>query len=418
MMAASSQAMAALMSRMQEGNEFDRNRKEAERSLLKTMGPTQRELFTSLCTTRMTRAPRMSDFMTGLTMSKTPQKAINLILSETRDWEGTFSVGGFHRMLSHGFMSHEANRANPGGFTLFMFHPKTVELGAGGKAGNSSNALLREYLGMEIEEETLEYYAKQGYYVPSTPNDMRIQLQTAMSTLELLTCDQSIATKGLAYVLNPGRWARLTTNLNDRFKSEPEFGTKFCYTLDRHLQIFFDKMTRWDDVAADGDQNYLVGKAEDLIERIEDGRGLNIVLPAVLLKAKGLTESPAKRASKGEPTTTSPKKRKSKEADKQVDSVSKDHTNNATVQAWLLPKGISFNDLFQKSKTGAKGWPSMLDTRIPPKSNKSQIAPLCLKFQATGACKKGCLLAHVTSRDMSDQDRSTINDLFAAAYAT
>ena len=259
MMAASSQAMADLMSRMQEGNEIDRNRKEADRSLLKTMGPTQRELFTALCTTRMTREPRMTEFMTGLTMSKTPQKAISLIQSETRDWEGTFSVGGFHRMLSHGFMSNEANRSNPGGFTLFMFHPKTVELG-GGKAGGNSNALLREYLGMEIEEETLEYYAKQGYFIPSNQNDMRIQLQTALHTLELLTCDESIATKGLAYVLEPKRWARLTTNMNDRFKTEPEFGTKFCYTLDRHLQIFFDKMTRWEDIQNDGDQHYLVGR--------------------------------------------------------------------------------------------------------------------------------------------------------------
>jgi hypothetical protein len=98
--------------------------------------------------------------------------------------------------------------------------------------------------------------------------------------------------------------------------------------------------------------------------------------------------------------------------------VSKDHTSNETVPAWLLPKGISFNELFQKSKTGAKGWPSMLDKRIPPKSNKSQIAPMCLMFQTTGVCKKGCLLAHITSRDMSDRDRSTITDLFAAAYAT
>lgn len=64
MMASSSQAMAAIMNRMQEGNDIDRNRKEAERSLLKTMGPTQRELFTSLCTTRMSREPHMSTFMT------------------------------------------------------------------------------------------------------------------------------------------------------------------------------------------------------------------------------------------------------------------------------------------------------------------------------------------------------------------
>ena len=422
MMASSSQAMAALMNRMQEGNEIDRSRKEAERSLLKTMGPTQRELFTSLCTTRMTRPPRMSEFMTGLTMSKTPQKAINLLLSETRDWEGTFSVGGFHRMLSHGFMSHEANRTHPGGFTLFMFHPKTVEIGTGGgKGGNNSNALLREYLGMEIEEETLEYYAKQGYFIPSNPNDMRIQLQTALNTLELLTCDQSIATKGLAYVLAPARWARIVTNMNDRFKSEPEFGTKFCYTLDRHLQLFFDKMTRWDDVETDGDQNYLVGKAEDLIERIEDGRGLNIVLPTVLKgKGSGMTSPDNKRSAASKPAAESPSPTKKKKApqEESTSTGSKSHANPELVPGWVLPAGISFNELFLKNKPGAKGWPSLFDCRIPIKSNKAQTAPMCLKFQALGTCKKSCLLAHVTATAMSDQDRSRVQELFNEAYTT
>jgi hypothetical protein len=56
-----------------------------------------------------------------------------------------------------------------------MFHPKTVELGEGKTRGHS-NALLREYLGMEIEEGTLEYY------IPSNLNEMRIQLQRALHT--------------------------------------------------------------------------------------------------------------------------------------------------------------------------------------------------------------------------------------------
>ncbi|KAI2503566.1 hypothetical protein MHU86_10853 [Fragilaria crotonensis] len=57
MMAASSQSMVALLNRFQEGSEADRQRKESEKSILKTMGPTQRELFTSLCTRRMNEAP-------------------------------------------------------------------------------------------------------------------------------------------------------------------------------------------------------------------------------------------------------------------------------------------------------------------------------------------------------------------------
>ena len=107
-------------------------------------------------------------------------------------------------MLSIGFLSQDANRSK----------------------GNSE--LLREYLGMDVEESTLEYYTKQGYYTPSTPNDLRIQLKTALNMLELLTCDGTIAGKGLAYLLDQRRWNRLTTMLNDRFNSETEFGAKFC----------------------------------------------------------------------------------------------------------------------------------------------------------------------------------------------
>ena len=245
LMALSSQNMVALLSKIQEGTDTDRRKKESEKSILKTMGPTQRALFTALCTDSMSREPEMSEFMTNLTTSKSPQKAINLLLSETRDWEGTFSEGSLHKMLLHGFLSPDANRANPGGFTIFMFYPKTADTGGKAFGGKGSTELLREYLGMDVEESTLEYYMKQGYYTPSTPNDLRIQLQTALDMLQLLTCDSTIAGRGIAHVLDPRRWGRMTTILNNRFQSEPEFGAKFCYTLDRHLQTFFDKVTRW-----------------------------------------------------------------------------------------------------------------------------------------------------------------------------
>ena len=92
-----------------------------------------------------------------------------------------------------------SNRANPGSFTIFMFHPKTVDLGA--KSGKGGNELLREYLGMDVDEATLDFYMKQGFYTPTNPNDLRVQLQTALDMLELLSCDDTIAGKGLAYIL-------------------------------------------------------------------------------------------------------------------------------------------------------------------------------------------------------------------------
>jgi hypothetical protein len=146
LMAASSQSMVALLNKFQDGSEADRQRKEANKSILKTMGPTQRDLFTALCTRRMDVAPSMTSFMKNLVTSTTPQKAFNLIQSETRDWEGTFSAGGFHKLLSHGFLSQGPNRANPGGFTIFMFYPKTVDLGVKGeKAAPNSYASTWEW---------------------------------------------------------------------------------------------------------------------------------------------------------------------------------------------------------------------------------------------------------------------------------
>ena len=364
----------------------------------------------------------MSEFMTNLTTSKSPQKAISLLLSETRDWEGTFSEGSLHRMLSHGFLSPDANRANPGGFTIFMFYPKTAD--TGGKVfggGKGSTELLREYLGMDVEESTLEYYMKQGYYTPATPNNLRIQLQTALDMLQLLTCDGTIAGKGIAHVLNHRRWGRMTTILNDRFSSEAEFGAKFCYSLDRHLQTFFDKVTRWgDDIADEGQPRYLVAKAEELLERLEDGQGLNVVLPVALRTSRSRTREPhtKKRTVTGDATKADKSKKVKADSDGEPSNASAVHANSEIVAAWQLPSGTKYLDLFNAKMPGLKGWPVLLDTRISKKQNRNHKAPMCVRFQVTGHCKQGCSLAHITASAMPTEARSKADALFQAVYAS
>ena len=122
--------------------------------------------------------------------------------------------------------------------------------------------------------------------------------------LELLTFPSSIATTGLHYFLEPKRWARMTTVLGDRFKAEKDFGAMFCYSLDRSLQNFFDKVTRWPDIARDGNPNYLLKKAETLFEAIEDGRGLNIILPITLLATAAKADPKKRDGGTKEPTET------------------------------------------------------------------------------------------------------------------
>ena len=413
-MAASSQNLVSILNRIQDGTDDDKIKKEAEKSIMKVMGPTQRSLFLALCTPDMRETPDMTDFMSNLTSSKTPQKAIGLIQSETRDWEGTFSVGGMHRLLSNGFLSQETNRANPGGFSIFMFHPRTVEVHSKGR-----NELLREYLGMDVDESTLEYYAKQGYFAPSSnPHDLRVQLQTTVDMLQLLTCPGSIAAVGLNYILEPKRWARMTTILGDRFKAEKDFGAHFCYILDRSLQNFFDKVTRWPDIKTDGDPCYLLTKAEDLIESIEDGKGLNIILPIALLASSTLNKKHERGSGSTDTGGSSAKKPKKDTAKVTPEPTAKDskHVNDDTVPAWLLPKGTTFLSLFGPQMPGLKGWPHFTDNRLARKPNRSRRAPMCVRFQSVGECTASCTLAHTKSSAFTETEFSLVEKRFGELY--
>ena len=107
------------------------------------------------------------------------------------------------------------------------------------KAFDKNTARLREYFDLDVEDDTIAYYAKQGFFHPKNPGDLHTQLQTAHDMLELLNCKKSIATTGLAYILQPKRWRKMVTILHDRFRTQANFGSKFVYSVDRTLQNFF-----------------------------------------------------------------------------------------------------------------------------------------------------------------------------------
>ena len=310
--AVSSQSIVQELNRMHESRETARDLKEASQSLLKALGPDQKGLFTTLCTTDALVVPEMTPFMNTVTMTKTPQKAVSLLRAATRAWEGTFSDGCCHRLLANGFLSTESNPANPGGFTVFMFHPKTVDMGA--KAFDSTTATLREYFGMDVDDTTVEYYAKQGFFHATNQHDLRVQLQTALEMLELLTCKNSIATKGLHYILQPKRWRRFSTILHGRFVTDKSFGTKFLYSIDRALQVFFERVSSLDEAEGDlGDvSSLLLSKAVSLMTTVEYGESLAIELPAHLAQNTRVAPSPPKKTKS--PTTAAGSNRPAKKA--------------------------------------------------------------------------------------------------------
>lgn len=136
----------------------------------------------------------------------------------------------------------------------------------------------------------------------------------------------------------------MSTVLNDKFvKSEKEFGTKFCYTGPAPTDILQQSIC-WEDMTMDEQPCYLVTKAEELLERLEDGQGLNIVLPVALSTAASILPDGKKRGGAAAPVEKPGKKKKTGEPAPSADEnePSAVHTNAATVEAWKLPTGTRY----------------------------------------------------------------------------
>ena len=296
-----------IMKQVEAARQDERKLDAQEKSLLKHLGRSQRALFLALSTPELYIDPELSVFMVQLSKEKTATRALQLIQSEAREWEGSFSAGGFHRFLSTGFLSQGVNRGNPGGYTLFMFHTRTKDLG--GPQFDAGKARLRDLFEASVDEETILHYSKQGLFAASNHDDMRVQLQTALDMLKLLLGAGSIATKGLAYVLEPQRWRRMSVIFHDRIKSKAQFGAKFVYCLDRSLQQFFTQVERRN--KEEVRLNYLRDKAVNLISMMDGGYEVTVRLPSSLVPPPpAILALPASTSAAGE----QPAKKKGKKS--------------------------------------------------------------------------------------------------------
>ena len=401
-----------IMKQVEAARQDERKSDAQEKSLLKHLGRSQRALFLALSTPELYIDPELSEFMVQLSKEKTATRALQLIQSEAREWEGSFSAGGFHRFLSTGFLSQEVNRGNPGGYTLFMFHTRTTDLG--GPQFDAGKARLRDLFEAKVDEETILHYSKQGLFAAGNHHDMRVQLQTALDMLELLLGAGSIATQGLAYVLEPQRWRRMSVIFHDRFKSEPQFGAKFVYCLDRSLQQFFTQVERRNEEEVR--PNYLREKAADLISMIDGGYEVTVRLPSALVPPSPNSTAvplalPASTSAAGEPAKK--KARKAGSPGPAGEPGSMVVQNMAPYPAWRLPDGKRYAEYFQGRDQSTKNWPVVPDDRLGARSP----APLCIRFQATAACRRNCRLAHVVRTALDTTVRGTVDARFVAAYA-
>ena len=73
----------------------DRKKDAQDKSLLKNLGVNQRALFRLLSTPNWNEEPDLTEFMVQLSKEKSATRALQMVIGESKDWEGTFSHGVF-----------------------------------------------------------------------------------------------------------------------------------------------------------------------------------------------------------------------------------------------------------------------------------------------------------------------------------
>jgi hypothetical protein len=379
----------------------ERAEDKSAKSLIRNLSPRQQELFVRLCTTHMQDTPVVPPFLKLCLAEKAPHRATNLISHETRKWKGTFSASGLSRFLAGGYLSQEGSQGEPGGFTVFMFHPKKpLAPGSTTESVIQGKGRIREFFDLDADDETLKYYQKKEFFVPINENELKIVLQTWHDLLVLLTVEGTIAAEGLALILE--KYDDYYQVIQEMFASSEDFGLTVLVILDNHLQQFFEMVSEMDDVtrASSRERDFLWKQATRFLEKLDDREPPSVVIPQCLRK------KPTGIGDTSEQSTANKKRKLSKtESDKQ------EVTNPEPQQDWSVPEGKTFLEFFGKKSTIDQGaWPRLVDPRFDePKS-------MCVRYQVKGKCTHRCTLAHVPKSKMSAKIETAITAKFRKIY--
>jgi len=333
----------------------------------------------------------------------------NLLIDLTEKWPGGVSKPAFIQFLTKGFISQE----RPGGFTAFMFSPPRKN--KQGKKDRKRN--LRNVLGKssEVDEEDLEYYAKNDFYIPKSVYEGEVQIQMAVRTLDLLTNHKSIASDGYRYGLEFLDGRRNT--FHEEQEKDEMFMARYVNLLDTAFQNFSSELASFH---TDRDpirtaRSSLRGKMSDDIKRIMRDIDYD-VMPNLPLPPR-LTEQD-RNTGGGKKGKTKDHREKDQESDtERQDNPSWWKKNPSPLSEWALPSGAKFQDHFDPGS--AKGRVNL--ARLPRvKHHNTKIKlkrNLCAKYQSMGECKPGCNLAHILPSKLPEDAKKEADLAFKEAYS-
>lgn len=335
----------------------------------------------------------------------------NLMVDMTEKWPGSISKPAFIQFLTKGFVSQD----RPGGFTVFMFGPpKTTTIGKKDRKRNLRNVLGKQG---DFDEDDLEFYAKNEFYLPKSVYEAEGQILMAVRTLDLFTHHKSIASDGYRYGLEFLDERR--SIFHERQEKDEMFMARYLALLDTAFQNFASKLGTYHEYRdpIDAARDQLRKRMEKDIERIMRDIDYD-VFPRLSLPPR-LTEQ--------DPSGTGSKKLKTKDRPQPGNNRNSDEPDPAEAPLWwkknptpetewAIPAGKSFRDFFDT--TTATGRANL--ARMPKAkhhSNKVRLRRnICARYQCEGECKASCNLAHTPPSKMSDDITQEVREAFRIAY--
>jgi hypothetical protein len=406
-MSTAAQQQLMMMSAIQaltHNSTVQREREDSRKSMLSTFDDDTAKLFQYLSAEDWDdESPQLSEFMTKLLQDKSAAKALHLIQSKTRRWEGKICKAGILNFLAQGFLANPSED-RPTGFNIFIHHPTDETLVKTPK--ERQNQILAMFGESEINDETAKHYADTKLYISTNLDDFRRQLDTCIQSIDLFTNTDSIAGDGYRELAKTIR--RNPRCFREFFRADPLFGIKLGALVDKVFQDFvehlLDNVSRTSPIRSA--RRALEFQQEDTIKQVFSQISLGITPALALPRSWSPSEFNMDWRTPSLPPITRPDgvPPPFKEPPAKAGTIA---NNTSPKREWMLPSGKSFGQFFNSKDPAQtpnlKGWPELMDPRTGKK------AEFCIKFHVVGRCKAGCYLSHAPVAQIPAADITIIS---------
>jgi hypothetical protein len=219
----------------------DKARYRRKASMMSDMGPETEKLFILLLAKDWDKKkPRLNSFMRMLTEDKGMSRAVKIVQSEMKRWDGTVMASGLMQFLSKEYICKNLDN-KPGGFTFFMLCLAYIKGQHNSKLDEQS--IQETFRDDKLSKETIKYYTKINYNLPSNYEDFLFQLDACYRALELFTCQRGIASEGnhcAHQIMSTDR-----RRYRPLFTVDPAMGIKIGRFLDNLFQNFCNDLAEF-----------------------------------------------------------------------------------------------------------------------------------------------------------------------------